>query len=70
MGPLGGGRSQYDLRKIVGGLEAIVLPKPEVFIGMAQNKFDASGALTDEATRKMLADQMVALQAWVARVAS
>ena len=70
MGPLGGARSQYDLRKILGGLEAIVLPKPEVFIGMAQNRFDANGVLTDEATRKMLTDQMSALKAWIARVAS
>lgn len=70
MGPLGGARSQYDLRKIVTGLDAIVLPKPEVFIGMAQNRFDASGNLTDEATRTMLAAQMAAFQAWIARVAS
>jgi chromate reductase len=70
MGPLGGARSQYDLRKILGGLDAIVMPKPEVFIGMAQNRFDANGTLTDEATRKMLTDQMTALQAWIARVSS
>lgn len=69
MGPLGGGRHQYELRKILGSQDALVLVKPEVFINMAHTKFDAEGALTDEATRKMLADQMVALQRWIGRVA-
>ena len=67
-GPLGGGRHQYELRKIVGCLEALVMPKPEVFIGMAATRFDANGALTDAATRKMVSDQMAAFQRWIARV--
>lgn len=68
IGPLGGARSQYELRKILAALEAIVMPKPEVFIGMAQNRFDDSGRLIDEPTRKMLIDQMIALRSWIARV--
>jgi len=69
MGPLGGGRHQYELRKILGSQDALVLVKPEVFINGAHTKFDAEGQLTDEATRKILSDQMVALQRWIARVA-
>lgn len=69
MGPLGGGRHQYELRKILGSQDALVLVKPEVFINMAHTKFDGEGRLTDEPTRKMLADQMAALQRWIGRVA-
>ena len=69
MGPLGGGRHQYELRKILGSQDALVLVKPEVFINMAHTKFDAEGKLTDDATRKMLGDQMAALQRWIGRVA-
>jgi chromate reductase len=69
MGPLGGGRHQYELRKVLGSQDALVLVKPEVFINAAHTKFDAEGKLTDEPTRKILADQMVALQRWIGRVA-
>lgn len=68
-GPLGGARSQYDLRKVLsGGLEALVLQRPEIFIGLAQNKFGADGQLHDEATLKMLATQMQAFQAWIQKL--
>ena len=68
MGPLGTARMQYDLRKILLFLNANVLVKPEIFIGTAQTKFDADGRLTDEATRKFMGLQMVALQAWALRI--
>jgi chromate reductase len=65
-GSLGGARMQYDLRKILLYLNAMVLSKPEVFIGMAQSKFDvASGRCTDEGTRKFVTDQMAALENWI-----
>lgn len=67
-GPLGGARAQYDVRKILGSQDALVLLKPEIFIGQAQNRFDAGGKLTDEATRTLLGAQMLAFQAWIARV--
>lgn len=59
-GPLGGARSQYDLRKMMGYLDAHVLNKPEVFIGSAQNKFDTQGKLVDAATTNIIAAQMKA----------
>lgn len=69
-GPVGGARHQYELRKVLGCLEALVLHKPEVFIGMSAGKFDAAtGELTDAATRKVLGDQMVALEQWTRRLA-
>ncbi|HET9642537.1 MAG TPA: NADPH-dependent FMN reductase [Burkholderiaceae bacterium] len=68
MGPLGTGRMQYDLRKILLFLNANALVKPEVFIGSAQTKFDEQGRLTDESTRKFIADQMQALRRWAQRI--
>lgn len=66
-GPLGGARSQYDLRKILGSVEAIVLPKPEIFIGMAAGKF-ADGKLADAATARLLQEQMAAFRDWMLRL--
>jgi chromate reductase len=67
-GPLGGARVQYDLRKILGQLVAHVQPKPEVFIGAAQTKFDAQGNLTDETSRKFLADLLAGFKTWIQRM--
>lgn len=67
-GPLGGGRSQYDLRKVMLFMNALVLQKPEVFIGLAQNKFDAGGKCTDEPTRKIVTDFMGSFKDWIGRV--
>ena len=67
-GPLGGARVQYDVRKILVQLWGLVLPRPEVFIGAAQTKFDKEGKLTDEATRKFLADLLGGLKTWIERM--
>ena len=67
-GPMGGARVQYDLRRILGQLWAHVLPRPEVFIGSAQGKFDAQGKLTDEATRKFLTDLLAGFGPWITRM--
>ncbi len=68
-GPLGGARVQYELRKVMLFLNASVLVKPEVFIGGAVGKFDAAtGACTDETTRKFVGDQMAAFERWIAAV--
>jgi chromate reductase len=67
-GPLGGARVQYDLRRILGQLWGHVLPRPEVFIGMAQGKFDAQGKVTDETTRKFLNELLAGLRTWAERM--
>lgn len=69
-GPVGGARNQYELRKILGCLEAIVLPRPEVFINFCHTKFDAQGQLSDEATRKAVTDQQAAFERWIRRVSA
>ena len=64
-GPLGTGRAQYHLRQNLQGLEAVTMPKPEIFVGNAPSKFDAAGQLTDESTRTHIAKWLVAFAAWV-----
>jgi chromate reductase, NAD(P)H dehydrogenase (quinone) len=64
-GPLGTGRAQYHLRQNLQGLEAIVMPKPEFFAGNASQKFDASGNLHDDASRKVLKIWFDAFAVWV-----
>jgi chromate reductase len=68
IGLLGGARVQYDLRRVLVQLWAIVLPRPEVFIGMAASKFDPQGRLLDENARKFLTDQMAGFRDWIVRV--
>lgn len=66
-GPLGGARVQYDLRKVLLFMNALVLAKPEVFIGGAAAKFDvAAGTCTDETARKFVSDQMASFERWIA----
>jgi len=67
-GPLGGARVQYELRKILVQLWGLVLPRPEVFIGAAPTKFDKDGKLTDENTRKFLADLLAGFKPWIERM--
>lgn len=64
-GPLGGARVQYELRKVLLFLDALVLPKPEIFIGQAASKFDSQGVCVDVPTREFVAGQMTALQKWL-----
>jgi chromate reductase len=67
-GPLGGARVQYDLRRVMMSLNAMVMGRPEVFIGSAQTKFDLGGCCTDNATREFVAAQMVAFERWIRHV--
>src|SRR5712692_6198269 len=68
-GPLGGARMQYHLRMALTFLNASVFGTPEVFVGLAHTKFDASTLeLRDEPTRKAVTDQLAAFAKFVARV--
>jgi chromate reductase len=67
-GPLGGGRVQYDLRRMMVFLDALTLNKPEIFIGGCATKIDEkTGQLKDEATGKFLAQQLDAFAKFIAR---
>jgi chromate reductase len=67
-GLFGTARAQYDLRKILAGLNAHLLNKPEVLISQAATKFDAGGRLTDETARGLIATQLAALRDWTLRL--
>jgi chromate reductase len=53
---------------MLGGLNAMLLNKPEVLISQAATRFDAEGRLTDETVRGLIAQQMAALKAWTLRL--
>ncbi len=53
-GPIGTARVQYELRKVLSALDADLVNKPEVFVGLAGSKFDANGDLTDETSREFV----------------
>lgn len=61
-GALGGSRGQYSLRNVLLCMNAKVLAKPEVFVSFAAQKFDATGACTDEETRKVIHSQATAFK--------
>lgn len=65
-GPIGTARSQYHLRQNLVGLEAITMPKPEIFVALADTKF-ANGKLTDERTKKIIVTWLAAFKDWVKR---
>ncbi len=61
-GPMGTGRVQYDLRKVLNALNANIVNKPEVFVGFAGSKFDENGDLTDDTSRDFVRQLTEALQ--------
>ena len=67
-GPLGGGRVQYDLRRMLVFLDALTLNKPEVFIGSCAAKFDdKTGDFKDDATRNFIKQQLEAFAKFIER---
>ena len=66
-GPVGGTRMQYDLRRSLVQLWGHVLPRPEVFITQAAAKFQ-DGRLTDETSRKFVAELLAGFKAWIERM--
>jgi chromate reductase, NAD(P)H dehydrogenase (quinone) len=67
-GMIGTARMQYDLRKTLVFTNAFVMPRPEVMIGKAVEKFDAEGNLTDEKTKQVITDFLLGFQQWILRV--
>jgi chromate reductase len=65
---VGTARAQQQLKLVLMSTLALVMPHPGVLVGQAPEKFDASGALVHEPTRKSLAAFLNDLDAWVQRV--
>jgi chromate reductase len=66
---LGGARAQYHLRQMMVFLDALVLNKPEIMVTFVNTKVDeAQGVLTDEPTRKVIAQQLSAFSKFITRM--
>ena len=61
-------RAQAHLRDGLAYTNGLVLPLPEVLVGVAREKFDANGNLLDQETREEVSDLLVALAAWTRRL--
>ena len=60
-------RAQLQLRLSFVFTQTLVMPQPEVAVHRAHEKFDATGRLTDEPTRKFLDQMLHAFAAWIRR---
>lgn len=60
-------RAQYHLRQIAVLLDMLPINKPEVFVRSSAERF-SDGKLVDEPTRKVVAEQLVALAEWTRRL--
>jgi chromate reductase, NAD(P)H dehydrogenase (quinone) len=63
-GMIGTAVAQYELRRYLGILNAIVMNTPSVMISNAAEKFDAQGRLTDQPTREVISRALQALADW------
>ncbi len=67
-GTAGTTRAQHHLRQSFVYLDGRLLARPEVLIPAAAQRFDEQGNLTDEPSKKLVADLLVALAAWTRRL--
>ena len=65
---IGTARAQQQLKLVLMSTLALVMPHNGVTVGMAKEKFDASGVLTHEPTRRFLAGYLKEFEAWIARL--
>jgi chromate reductase len=66
--PGGTARAQAQLRDGLTYTNGMVLPLPEVLVGLARDKFDEEGNLLDAETRGEVRELLVALAAWTRRL--
>ncbi|MDQ3880754.1 MAG: NAD(P)H-dependent oxidoreductase [Chloroflexota bacterium] len=66
--PGGTARAQAQLRDGLTYTNGLVLPLPEVLVGLARDKFDEEGNLIDAETRGEIRELLVALAAWTRRL--
>jgi chromate reductase len=69
IGAIGTARAQYHLRQMMVFLNMFPINQPEVMIGNASERFDASGNLTDETTKDFIRQLLQNLVNWTRRIA-
>jgi chromate reductase len=67
-GATGGLRAHMHLRQVLGNVGALVLVSPTVTIGLAGQRFDAEGKLTDAATVDFVKSMMTGLRDWTLKL--
>ena len=67
-GPLGGARMQYHLRQAMVFLNAMAFTTPEIFVGMAQTKFDDKLELKDQPTIDFVTKQLAGFEQFVRKL--
>lgn len=67
-GRFGTVRAQLQLRQVLFATRAQVMPAPELMLGMARDKFDAMGNLTDAGVGHELETFLESFVAWVENV--
>ncbi|MFN2512937.1 MAG: NADPH-dependent FMN reductase [Pyrinomonadaceae bacterium] len=70
VGTIGTARAQYHLRQMMVFLNMFPVNQPEVMIGNASVKFDATGNLTDDATREFIRQLLQNLAEWTRRISA
>jgi chromate reductase, NAD(P)H dehydrogenase (quinone) len=68
VGTIGTARAQYHLRQMMVFLNMFPVNQPEVMIGNAQDRFDAEGNLTDDATKDFIRQLLWNLVEWTRRI--
>lgn len=68
IGPISGFGANHHLRQSLVFLDMPPLQQPEIYIGNAGSRFDDSGKLKDESTRKLLASFVEAFGKWIDKV--
>jgi len=66
----GTARGQSQLRQAFVFTNTYAMAQPELLVAKANEKFDASGTLTDQPTREFLGKFLAAFAAWVQRFAA
>ena len=64
---VGTARAQLHLRQVLAHIQARVLPPPELLVARAHERFDAELRLTDETTRRVMADLLRRFAGWIVR---
>jgi chromate reductase len=68
-GPMGGARMQYHLRQAMIFLNAHTFSTPEIFVGMAQTKFDEKTLeFKDETGIKFITQQLAAFESYIRKL--
>ena len=68
VGAIGTARAQYHLRQMMVFLDMFPVNQPEVMIANAQDRFDAQGNLTDDATKDFIRQLLQSLVEWTRRI--